>query len=265
MQIFVNARFSSIFTVLVEYIPYNSYPPWLYRFEFLLPKKKYTMDSLRIIVADDHPLFREGLEQALLRIEPSFIIYSASNGNEVLDLMYGQNADLVFLDIRMPGKDGIETTRSIRKFNKQAKIVVVSMIDDRATVQKVFKAGANGYLHKNTDKKQLQKVIDAVLRNELFLCDELSIYQNDIEVSDDYMNTFPAYGVTLSEREIKILQLICNQYSSKQIGIQLNLSEKTIEGYRVKLMLKTRSKNVAGLIMYAIDNGYISWDHKKII
>jgi two-component system response regulator DegU len=201
----------------------------------------------------------------LLRIHPSFTIYSASNGNEVLDLLYSKMVDIIFIDIRMPFRDGIETTRSIRKFDKHVKIVVVSMIDDRATVQKVFKAGANGYLHKNTDKNQLKKVIDVVMQNEIFLCDELAIYRNDINLNDHFQIETPEYEVILTDREIIILQLICKQCSSKEIGIRLNLSEKTIESLRNKLMLKTRSKNVAGLIMFAIDNGYISSDHKKIV
>jgi DNA-binding NarL/FixJ family response regulator len=202
------------------------------------------MDSLKIIVADDHPLFREGLVQALLRIH-SYVV------------------DLIFIDIRMPGRDGIEITRCIRKFNTHVKIVVVSMIDDRGTVQKVFKAGANGYLHKNTDKSQIKKVIDAVMHQETYLSEEIAIYRNDLDLSDHSLNTYSQYDVLLSEREIEILQLICNQYSSKEIGQRLKISEKTIEGHRFRLMLKTHSKNVAGLIMYAVENGYISSDHKK--
>jgi len=215
------------------------------------------MKPLKIIVADDHPLFREGLEQALLRIQPLFTIFTASNGNEVIDLLYNEAVDLIFIDIRMPGRDGIEITRCIRKFNKAVKIVVVSMIDDRVTVQKVFKAGANGYLHKNTDKLQLQNVIDSVMKDVIFLSEELSDYRNDLDLLGHDLTTYSKNDAQLSEREIEILQLICYQFSSKEIGQRLFISEKTIESHRVKLMLKTRSKNVAGLIMYAVEKGYI--------
>ncbi|MBL0340837.1 MAG: response regulator transcription factor [Bacteroidetes bacterium] len=127
------------------------------------------MESIKIIVADDHPLFREGLKQALLRIQPTFNIFIAANGNEAIETLEAEAVDLIFLDIRMPGRDGIEITKCIRKFNTTVKIVVVSMIDDRISIMKIFKAGANGFLHKNTDICELHKVIEIVCNGVLFI------------------------------------------------------------------------------------------------
>src|SRR4030095_3087621 len=134
------------------------------------------MNALKIIVADDHPLFREGLEQALLRINPAFTIYSASHGREIFEILEKEIIDLVFLDIRMALMDGIEITRQIRKTNHHVKIVAVTMIDDRVTVVKIFQAGANGFLHKNTEKCKLQRVIEVVLNNQLYISEEIADY-----------------------------------------------------------------------------------------
>lgn len=216
---------------------------------------------MKIIVADDHPIFREGLTQALLRVHSKFCIFPVSSGNQVLQLLDREKIDLIFLDIRMPDRDGIEITRCIRKMNTKVKIVAVSMADDRATVVKIFKAGANGFLHKNTDVTEIKRVIEMVLSGGFYLSDEISDYEDEINPNSRQVNGNSANA--LSEREIEILQLICNQYSSKEIGRRLNLTEKTIETHRVHLMLKTHSKNVVGLIIYAVEKGYFLPEHRK--
>ncbi|MBL0341318.1 MAG: response regulator transcription factor [Bacteroidetes bacterium] len=219
------------------------------------------MKPLNIIIADDHPLFREGLERALLRIQPDFQIFHASHGIKVLELLDSEVVDIIFMDIRMPDRDGIEITRSIRKFNTNVKIVAVSMIDDRVTVIKIVKAGANGFLHKNTDVGELEKAIETVMAGRFYVCHEIADYESEFQDKDYEVESNSQ--VLLSEREIEILQLICNQYSSKEIGLKLNLTEKTIETHRNRLILKTRSKNVVGLIIYAVEKGYILPDHRR--
>ena len=221
------------------------------------------MDPLRIIIADDHPLFREGLEQALLRLMPSATIYLVPDGEQVLELLKSKVVDLIFLDIRMPGRDGIEITHLIRQEDNQVKIIAVTMIDDRSTVMKIFEAGANGFLHKNTEKCVLQHAIETVLSGGTYVSEEIADY-NPEQTSYPRLNgnSTSAHHI-LSEREIEVLILICNQYSSKEIADQLHVSEKTVETHRYHLMWKTQSKNVVGLTMFAIEKGYFLPEYRK--
>jgi len=221
------------------------------------------MDPLRIIIADDHPLFREGLEQALLRLMPSATIYLVSDGEQVLEMLKSKFVELIFLDIRMPGRDGIEITRAIRKGNDQVKIIAVTMINDRATVMKIFEAGANGYLHKNTEKCALQRVIEVVFSGGTYISDEVVDYKPEQPTTSRVNDSFTAAHNILSEREIEILILICNQYSSREIANKLCVNEKTVETHRNHLMWKTQSKNVVGLTMYAISKGYYLPEHRQ--
>lgn len=215
------------------------------------------MSFNNFIIADDHPLFREGLELSLKKLIPSASIFIASNGEEVLEILSNTPIDLIFLDIRMPGKDGIETTMCIRKFDPNVKIVAVTMLNDKATVLQMFNAGANGFIHKNIDKTVLQHVIAAMANNELFLSEEVGDYKSDISTDGNNKN----FLNILSERERQILMLICNQYSTKEIAHKLHLTEKTVETHRNHLMMKTKSKNVVGLTMFAIENGYFFPEH----
>jgi len=219
------------------------------------------MKSLRIIIADDHPLFREGMEHALHRIESTYEVFQAANEMQVLDTLDSYNIDLIFLDIRMPGKDGIEITRCIRKSNTRVKIIGVSMIDDRSTVIKMIQAGANGFLHKNIDKCKLQQAIEVVLSGRFYFSEEISEYENDFKLNGNKITGY----TTLSQREIEVLILICKQYSSKDIAKHLFLTEKTVETHRVHLMMKTKSKNVVGLTVYAIQHGYYLPEFKNKI
>ena len=137
------------------------------------------------------------------------------------------------------------------------------MFDDRSTVVNMFKAGANGYIHKNTDKQMLLHVIETVANGEVFLSDEVGIYQHDIINILHRNKKTSMYESNLSEREFEILMLICNQYSSKEIADKLCLTEKTVETHRKHLMAKTKSKNVVGLTMFAIENGYFLPEHRE--
>jgi DNA-binding NarL/FixJ family response regulator len=221
------------------------------------------MEPLRIIIADDHPLFREGLERALLRIMPGATILMASNGDQVMVLLEKEDPDLIFLDIRMPGRDGIEITQAIRHLNKKVKIVIVTMKDDMATVLKIFQVGGNGYLHKNTDRAKLQRVIEVVMSGDIYLSEEVDEFRSAIISNGRLPGNGTSASTQLSEREMEILILICNQYSTKEIADKLHVTEKTVETHRFHLMSKTQSKNVVGLTMFAIQKKYFVPEHRK--
>lgn len=216
------------------------------------------MELVNLILADDHEIFRKGLEVTLKRIPYVDNVYHAENGKDVLDLLKTTgNIDVIIMDIRMPKMDGLEATRLLRPHYPSVKIIALSMMDDKASIVQMFKAGANGYLLKNTNKLELQDAIENVLQGNKYFAKEVAniIVNHELDHLPIPMRT--AFSTELTTREVDILQLICHQYSTKEISDILCISEKTIEGHRKSLLEKTRSKNIAGLVWYALENGII--------
>jgi len=216
------------------------------------------MEQINILLADDHEIFRKGLELTLKRIPYIEKVYHAENGKEVLDLVRTTpSIDIIILDIRMPEMDGIEATRQIRMHYKDLKILALSMMDDKASIYQMFKAGANGYLLKNTNKLELQEAIEKVMAGKKYFAREVSEIMVSSEFDYTPMPQRTYINTELSSREMDVLHLICLQYSTREISEMLAITEKTVEGHRKMLLEKTSSKNIAGLVWYAIHIGLI--------
>lgn len=216
------------------------------------------MEQINIILADDHEIFRRGLEVTLKRIPYIENVYHAETGIEVLHLLKTTPAvDIIIMDIRMPQMDGIEATRQIRMHYKDIKIVALSMMDDKASISQMFKAGANGYLLKNTNKLELQEAIESVLGGKKYFARDVSSLLANIEMDYFPIPQRSVFNTEITSREMEVLQLICHQYSTREISEMLSITEKTVEGHRKMLLEKTRSKNIAGLVWYAMQIGII--------
>ncbi len=217
------------------------------------------MDLINIILADDHEIFRKGLEVTLKRVNFVGKILHATNGNEVISLLNSsEQVHVIIMDIRMPELDGISATIQIRMNNPDVKILALSMMDDKASIVQMFKAGANGYLLKNTNKLELAEAIQHMLDGNTYFSKEVSelLLRRDLDKLPLPRKT--KFITDLTTREQDVLKLICHQYSTKEIAEMLCLSERTIEGHRKNLMEKTKSKNMAGLVYYALENGIVS-------
>lgn len=217
------------------------------------------MDQINIILADDHEIFRKGLEVTLKRVNFIGKILHATNGNEVISLLNSpEQVQVIIMDIRMPELDGISATIQIRMNNPDVKILALSMMDDKASIVQMFKAGANGYLLKNTNKLELAEAIQHVLDGNTYYSKEVSelLLRRDLDKLPLPRKT--KFITDLTSREQDVLKLICHQYSTKEIAEMLCLSERTIEGHRKNLMEKTQSKNMAGLVYYALETGIVS-------
>ena len=216
------------------------------------------MDDINIILADDHEIFRKGLEVTLKRLTFVAKIFHAANGNEVIQLLDSKvPVHVIVMDIRMPEIDGIATTIQVRKKSDDIKIIGLSMMDDKASIVQMFKAGANGYLLKNTNKLELAEAIQQVMAGNRYYSREVSEVLLRRELEQLPLPRKSKFTSDLTSRELEVLNLICHQYSTREMADMLCLAEKTIEGHRKNLLEKTQSRNIAGLVYYALEHGIV--------
>jgi DNA-binding NarL/FixJ family response regulator len=211
------------------------------------------MKKIKIALADDHQLFRSGLRAMLKDLDDFEIIYEADNGRELLDKIAGKlKPDIVLLDIKMPEINGFEAVVFIKEHYPSIKIIVLSMFSDEASVMKMVKEGVEGYLLKDANKQEFIDALRTVSDNEVYY----STVVNKV-IQKSFMNKKPI-TIKLSENEIQFLILLCQQMSNKEIAEKMNLSVRTIDGYRDHLFEKLNVKSRIGLVLYAIKNKIVS-------
>ena len=209
---------------------------------------------MRILLVDDHTLFRNGLKMLLDTLPGYEVTGEASNGRDFLDLIAKHDYDIVFLDIEMPEINGIEAARKAIEQRPGLKIITLSMYGDEEYYDQMVDAGARGFLLKNTNLQEVRTAIDTVMAGGNYFSQELM--QNLLR-NYKAMHESKDPDAELSEREIEILLLICSGLSNQKIGDQLFISKRTVEKHRANILCKTNIKNTAGLVMYAIKNQLI--------
>ncbi|NOQ71555.1 MAG: response regulator [Crocinitomix sp.] len=206
---------------------------------------------IQIILADDHHVFREGIASFFDEAAKYKIAGHAANGLEVIDLLKENVADVVIMDISMPELDGIATAEIIKKDYPNVKIIMLTMHETQNYIRKLLEVGVDGYLLKTTSKGELYEAIDKVLAGNKF-------YGGDVQ--QIFMNSFNSDKVVteikLTRREKEILELICNELNTNEIAEKLFISAYTVETHRKNLLSKTGSKNVAGLVRFALENKF---------
>ncbi len=209
------------------------------------------MIPARIILCDDHAIFRKGL-RATLETEASIdIVAEAENGLECLDFVSVYQPDVVFLDINMPEMDGIECLKHIREKHPQTKVIALTQYDEKRFVKQMLKFGANGYVLKSTSRKEMLTAIHRVMSGKTYLAEEAESQMLGLEVENEPNKLFPQ----LSEREKQIIKLLCNEFSTKQIAEEIHLSTHTVESHRSNIFKKLGVSNIAGLVRWAVNNG----------
>jgi DNA-binding NarL/FixJ family response regulator len=202
----------------------------------------------RIIVVDDHEIFRKGLITTINRLKNTKIIAESSNGEDLLDLLDKYpDADMVFMDIEMPGINGIETTKKALDKNPNLKIIALSMFVDDNYVQNMIDAGAKGYLIKNITKEGLEKAITLISQGQNYFSEELWTFFTKKMAPKEDKEQF-------TKREIEVLALICEGMSNDEIAEELFISERTVIGHKSKLLAKTGCKNSVQLVAHAMKN-----------
>lgn len=209
---------------------------------------------IKVAIADDHALFRAGVKTALSVKKDVELIAEADNGMQLLNLLKHIEPDVILLDIQMPIMDGIQTLPEIRKIRPEAKVIILSMHNDHSMISKLMEIGANSYLTKNSDSETIYEAIKTCYENEFFfneltnkaLLAGLRTKRNDI---------FGSPEADLSEKELRVLRLMCEEKTTKEIADIVEISPRTVEAIRDKLKTKTGAKSMAGLVMYAVKNG----------
>jgi DNA-binding NarL/FixJ family response regulator len=210
---------------------------------------------IRIILADDHEIFRDGFNVMLKKQDEIKVEAEASDGKELLELIETYMPDIVLTDIKMPRLNGIEATRIIKKKYPDVYVIALSMFDDDNLIIDMLEAGAKGYLLKNSPKNEIIEAIKTVYKNELYYCKSTSNKLIQMMAQSKFNPYKDTRKPTYSSKEIEIILLICQQYTTKEIASTLFLSIRTIEGYREKIQEKMKVKNTAGIVVYAIKNG----------
>jgi two-component system, NarL family, response regulator NreC len=215
--------------------------------------------TIRILLADDHTLLRAGL-RALLQTEACLeVIGEASDGNEVLQLVEKLHPDVVVMDISMPGRGGIETTRMLQKVCPEIHILILTVHEDGSLLQEVIRAGASGYILKRALESELINAIHAVARGDLYIHPSMTrslILEQEPKpvVKLDSINS-------LTAREIEVVRLLANGYTNRQIADLLNISVRTVESHRANLMNKLGMTHRADLVRYAAQNNLLSLEN----
>lgn len=208
------------------------------------------MNNLTLLLAEDEAMVRQGI-RAMLEKEGITKIYEAATGNEALVILQQNTIDIVLLDIRMPGKSGIETFKEIKKVLPKIPIIVVTGLEGTELILNLLKAGVHGFVQKMNGFEEIMKALEAIAGGGRYFSEEV------MEVIRNYSDHWDPPTIQFKDRELQLLKVIAEGLTSKEIAEKFHMSVRTAETNRQRLLDKTRSLNTAGLIAYAYRNGII--------
>ncbi len=214
--------------------------------------------TYKILIVDDHKLFREGLNFVISQMDGFEVAGEASNGKEFLDLIDKVSADIVLMDISMPGLDGIEATKRALEKIPDLKVIALTMFCDEEYYYKMIQAGVSGYILKESGKDELANAINTVIAGENYFSQKLlrNIILN-LNKDKTFKGTIHKQDIKLTPRETEILKLICQGLSNAEISEKISLSLRTVEGHKSNLISKTGVRNSVSLVMYALKNNLV--------
>ena len=212
---------------------------------------------IKVAIADDHALFRAGVRTSLMARKDVELIAEADNGMQLLNLLKHIEPDVILLDIQMPIMDGIQTLPEIRKLYPHIKVIILSMHNDHSMISKLMEIGANSYLTKNSDSETIYQAIKTCYEQEFFF-NELTNKALLSGLRTKRTEPGTPQEINLSDKEVTILKLMCEEKTTKEIADIVEISPRTVEAIRDKLKTKTGAKSMAGLVMYALKSGIIN-------
>lgn len=212
--------------------------------------------TIKVAIADDHALFRAGVKTALSSRKDIQMIAEAENGMQLLNLLKHIKPDVILLDIQMPIMDGLTTLPEVKKLYPDVRVIMLSMHNDHSVITRMMEIGANSYLTKDSDSEMIYQAIRTCFEQEFYFNDLTNkALLNGLRMKRPVEQEVP--DVALSEKETTILKLMCEERSTREIAVAVDLSPRTVEAIRDKLKTKTGAKSLAGLIMYAVKAGIV--------
>jgi DNA-binding NarL/FixJ family response regulator len=217
-------------------------------------------EPIKVIIADDHVLYRAGVKTALSAKKDVKIVAEADNGMHLLNMLKMIPVDVILLDIQMPIMDGITALPEIKKLYPQVRIIMLTMMDDHSMITKLMEIGANSYLTKTSDSEIIYEAIKTCFDQEYYFnsLTNKALLTNLKQRNDVAPHRMVQQEANLNEKEMLILKLMCEEKSTKEIADIVDLSPRTVEAIRDKLKVKTGAKSTAGLIMYAVKHNILN-------
>lgn len=213
---------------------------------------------IKVAITDDHKLFREGIRFLIDQMEGMYMLFETSSGEELLKKLESEEPDVLLLDLDMPNMDGIEVLKEVRPMYPEVKVVILTMYNDPKMMAYLMELGASGYLLKDTNPEELERAIYNVYREGYYFNREVSQAMLSGLKKQQQKKPTLKNNVALTAREVEVLELICQEYTAKEIADELFISPRTAEGHRRSLIEKLGVKNTAGLIVKAIKEGLIT-------
>jgi len=205
------------------------------------------------VIADDHEFFRIGLVKVLETMDVK-VVGEASDGHELIALADQYHPDLAIIDIKMPRMNGIEAAQKISATQPDCAIIALTMYTEEPMILKMLEAGAKCYLEKDITKPELEMAITAVVNKKQFYFPQSSTARLFELMQKGQVKPFPDKGISFTSQEYEIIQLICKGLSNREIADRMNLSKRTIESHRVRIMGKMDVSNTASLVAFAYTN-----------
>lgn len=210
-------------------------------------------ESIKVVIADDHSLFREGIQMVLKKEKSIEMVGEAADGEALLQLIEQVVPDVVITDIDMPIKNGIAVTRIVKQQRPQIGILALTMFDEQHLLIDMMEAGANGYLLKSSRKEELLHAIRSANEGGTYFCEQTSTQLSKMIAA--VRSPKKQKPVSFSDTEMAVMKYLCEQYATKEIAHLTNLTISTVEKTRTKIIEKTESSNIIGVVVYAIRHG----------
>lgn len=212
--------------------------------------------TIKVIIADDHEIFRDGLKLMLQKQSDIELLAEAEDGRELIEMVEQYKPHVVITDVKMPRMDGVSATRLLSGKYPEIGVIALTMFDEEEQIIEMLESGAKGYLLKNADKNEIKDAIQSVYEQTPYYCKHTSHRLAQMVAKSKFNPYRQKPKLEFSEREKTIIRYICEGITSKEIAEKIFLSVRTVEGLRMKIMEKMEVKNTAGIIIYAIKNGH---------
>ncbi|MFT3681288.1 MAG: response regulator transcription factor [Ferruginibacter sp.] len=215
------------------------------------------METIKVAIADDHQIFRKGVILSMRSYTNIKFVMEADNGEDLISKIPESNPDVILCDLKMPVKDGIDTTKFITKEFPKIRVIILTMYEDERFVGHLMDCGAAGYLLKSTEPAEIKKAITDVMTNGFYL----NSFVNKVLIKKNYskqkFNPSLTSEVVISDREKEVLKLVCMEFTAAEIAQKMDISARTVEAIKDRLMERFGVKNSVGLVFYAMKNQLI--------